>query len=44
MLIVGDKEVENATVSVRDRKEGDIGSIKTEDFIKRIVKEVEEYK
>ena len=44
MLIVGDKEVENATVSVRDRKDGDIGSIKTEDFIKRIVKEVEEYK
>ena len=44
MLIVGDKEVENATVSVRDRKDGDIGSIKTEDFIKRIVNEVEEYK
>ena len=44
MLIVGDKEMENGTVSVRDRKEGDLGSIKTEDFIKRIVKEVEEYK
>ena len=44
MLIVGDKEVESGTVSVRDRKEGDLGSIKTEDFINRIVKEVKEYK
>ena len=44
MLIVGDKEVESGTVSVRDRKDGDLGSIKTEDFINRIVKEVKEYK
>ena len=44
MLIVGDKEVDSGTVSVRDRKDGDLGSIKIEDFIKKIVKEVKEYK
>ncbi|KNF07942.1 threonine--tRNA ligase ThrS [Gottschalkia purinilytica] len=44
MLIVGEKEVENGEVSVRDREEGDIGSIKVEDFVSRIVKEIEEKK
>ncbi len=34
MLIVGQKEAENATVSVRDREQGDIGSVSVEEFIK----------
>lgn len=34
MLIVGDKEVENAQVSVRIQGEGDIGSMSVDDFIK----------
>jgi len=42
MLIVGDKEVESASVSVRDRKEGDKGAVKLEDFIKQILTEIEE--
>ena len=39
MLIVGEKEVENKEVSVRDREEGDIGSIKLDEFIERVVKQ-----
>ena len=44
MLIIGDKEVENNTVSVRNRKDGDLGQINKEEFINKILKEVEEYK
>ena len=40
MLIVGDKEKEAGTVSLRARKEGDIGAIKIEEFIKRIKEEI----
>jgi threonyl-tRNA synthetase len=36
MLIVGDKEVEERTVGVRDRKEGDHGAQPLEDFVKII--------
>ena len=42
MLIVGDKEVENNTVSVRSRKAGDLGSIPLEEFLGRALKEVAE--
>lgn len=42
MLVIGDKEVENGTVSVRSRKAGDLGSMPLEEFLKRAVKEVEE--
>ena len=44
MLIVGEKEVENGEVSVRDRAEGDIGSIKIDEFIERVVKQDREKK
>ena len=40
MLIVGDKEIENNAVSVRDRKDGDIGQIPVDDFVNRIEKEI----
>lgn len=40
MLIVGDKEVEDSSVSVRDRKDGDIGGMKLEAFVKRIMDEI----
>ena len=42
MLIVGDKEVENHTVSVRSRKAGDLGSISLDEFLARALKEVAE--
>ncbi len=40
MLIVGDKEIENNAVSVRDRKDGDIGQMPVDDFISKIEKEI----
>lgn len=41
MIIIGDKEVESETLSVRSRDKGDLGSAKIEDFIAEIVKNVE---
>ncbi|MBQ0098667.1 MAG: threonine--tRNA ligase [Oscillospiraceae bacterium] len=41
MIVVGDKDIENNTVSVRERKEGDIGAMSLEDFIARAVEEIE---
>ena len=32
MLVIGDKEVENGEVAVRERHEGDLGSMKLEYF------------
>ena len=42
LLIVGEKEAENATVSLWSRKAGDEGSISVEEFISRVNKEVKE--
>lgn len=42
MLVVGDKEVETNTVSVRSRSEGDLGVMKLAEFIKMIEKEITE--
>src|SRR5690606_15429898 len=42
MLIVGEKEVESATVSVRKHGEGDKGSYTTEEFALLIEKEIKE--
>lgn len=41
LLIVGEKEVENQTISVRKQGEGDIGSFSANEFIEFINKEVE---
>jgi len=40
MLIVGDKEKENATISLRARKDGDSGAVKLEEFLGRIKDEI----
>ncbi len=40
MIVVGDKDIENKTVSVRDRRDGDIGSMSIEEFIAKITEEV----
>ncbi|MDD4835441.1 MAG: threonine--tRNA ligase, partial [Lutispora sp.] len=42
MLIVGDKEIEESSVSVRDRKEGDLGTMQLEDFLSKIEAEIAE--
>ncbi len=41
MLVVGDKELENNTVSVRSRKDGDLGAISLNDFIAKASDEVD---
>ena len=40
MFVVGDKEVEEKTVSVRKRGEGDIGSMALSDIIARLNEEI----
>lgn len=40
MLVVGEKEAADGTVSVRTRKGGDNGVMKTEEFIEMIVEEI----
>lgn len=42
MIVIGDKEMENRTVAVRSRKDGDLGSMAIDDFTAKILKEVEE--
>jgi len=41
MLIIGDKEAEDGTVSVRSRKDSDIGVMPLEDFLAKIQEEIE---
>ena len=41
MLIIGDKEAQEGTVSVRSRKNGDIGSMPLDEFISMAVTEIE---
>ena len=40
MLVVGDKDIENGAVSVRSRKDGDIGSKTIEEFIAEMSEEI----
>ncbi len=42
MLIVGGREEEEGTVSVRDRREGDLGTSKLSEFKAKILKEIED--
>ena len=44
MLVIGDREAEAGTVSVRARSEGDIGSMPVEDFLARALLEVAQKK
>ena len=37
MVVVGDKDIENNTVSIRKRKEGDLGAMTVEQFLEKIV-------
>ncbi|MFA6308315.1 MAG: threonine--tRNA ligase [Clostridia bacterium] len=40
MLVAGDKETETNTISVRSRKDGDLGSMSVEEFIKKATCEI----
>ena len=41
MLVIGDKEIETNAVAVRSRKDGDLGQVKVEDFVKKIKDEID---
>lgn len=41
MLVVGDKEIEAGAVSVRSRKDGDIGAILMNEFIMKVKQEID---
>ena len=36
MLVLGDKDLENGTVGVRSREEGDLGAMSVEAFLERL--------
>ena len=42
MLLMGDKDIEAGTVSVRKRGEGDIGAVSPEAFVEMVLKDVKE--
>lgn len=42
MIILGDKEVENEKISVRNRKDGDLGTMDIKEFVEKLKKEIEE--
>ncbi|MBQ8825141.1 MAG: threonine--tRNA ligase [Ruminococcus sp.] len=41
MITIGDNEVEAATVAVRSRKDGDLGSMSADALVERLIEEVE---
>ncbi|MBQ1546699.1 MAG: threonine--tRNA ligase, partial [Clostridia bacterium] len=40
MIVCGDKDIENNTISVRSRQEGEVGAMNLDDFLARILAEV----
>jgi threonyl-tRNA synthetase len=40
MVVIGDKEIENNQIAVRSRKEGQLGTMKVEEFVDRVMQEV----
>ncbi len=40
MIIIGDKEIEESTVSVRSRKDGDLGKMTADELVKKLVEEI----
>ncbi len=41
MIVAGDKDIENGVISVRSRKDGDIGQMKLEELIAKLTEEIE---
>ena len=41
MLVAGDKDIENGVISVRSRKNGDMGAMTIDEFIKMALEEIE---
>jgi threonyl-tRNA synthetase len=43
MIIIGDKEVTQNTISVRSRDGKDLGQLKLEEFIQKLIDQIEKY-
>ncbi len=41
MIVLGDKDIESGTISVRHRKDGDLGSMKAEEFVAKALAEID---
>ena len=41
MLVVGEKEVQDNRVSVRNREQGDLGQMNADDFIAKVLDEID---
>lgn len=41
MIIAGDKDIENGTISVRSRKDGEQGAMTLDEFVENIIEEIE---
>ena len=41
MVVIGDKDIENGTVSIRHRKDGDLGSMTLEAFMSLLKEEID---
>ncbi len=44
MIIIGDREEDGNTISVRKKGEGDLGTFNLEDFVNRVKEEIKNYK
>jgi len=42
MLVAGDREIENGAVSLRSRKDGDMGAVDVDEVIEMMVREIRE--
>ncbi len=42
MIIVGDKEMQNHTITVRSRKDGDLGSTMLPMFVANLIRQIKE--
>ena len=40
MLVIGDKELEQGTVAVRSRKDGDLGTMPLDEFLSKALTQV----
>ena len=43
MIIIGDKEIEQNTIGVRSRSDGDIGQMNIDEFVKKIKDETNNF-
>ena len=42
VVVIGDKEIEEGSVAIRKRGEGPVGSLKVEEFLSKIEKEIKD--